>query len=243
MPKKTTNPLVSRIPEKPIRYGPFMRLGDRWAGRRDGKAGLPDVKFCRDGHGGAPYLSALNHRYATQAELAKLLSDAAIASAVARRITVEQEILAADDRLIEARKELDAKPEMAPPDFLAQATGLERELNKPEEDIRKRNQNIWDGARATLVTADLDAAKGVRSLRTEYAQLTGTITAREQIRDTRARRLLDQTLRRSRTYQRQLVLRHPDGAELLPLLHNTEPTLPAWVQESTRHPNAHPDTR
>ncbi len=241
MAKKAKNLLVSRVPEKPIRYGPFMRLGDRWAGRRDGKAGLPSVKSCRDDVCVTPYRSALNYRYNTQAELAKLLSDNDIAPAIARRITVEQEIVAAEERRIEARKELEDKPDTAPDAYLDAATGLERELGKPQEDIRRRNQKRWDAERAKLVTGDRSTTDRVSSLRTEHAQLTGSITAREQIRDTRARRLCDQTLRRDRTYQRQLVLKHPDGAELLPLLGNSEPKLPSWVQDipTSTHTDGH----
>lgn len=233
MAKSAHRGLVTARPEKPIRYGLFARAADRSAGRVDGTAALLATASDLDGAAGAtPYLAALDQRYRTQAELVRLRTDRDIAPAVERRIAVRQQILSAEAAAAEIRKRIEDFPEVAPADVLSRRNALEQAA--APELIRTRNQREWDARRRDLLAEDRRAGESVLALRAEEAQLTGAVTTRERIGATRVRRLHEHALRRSRTYERQLVLRHPDGAALLPLLALGRPELPGWVQLHSR---------
>ncbi len=233
MAKSAHRSLVTGRPEKPIRYGLFARAADRRAGRVDGKAALLAAAYELNGAASVtPYLAAIDRRYRTQAELVRLRTDRDIAPAVERRITVRQQIGAAEAAAAEARKRIEDFPVVAPADVLTQRNVLE--LTTAPELIRTRNQREWDARRRALIAEDRGAGEAVRALRAEEAQLTGAITIRERIGATRVRRLHEHALQRSRTYERQLVLRHPRGARLLPLLALARPELPDWVQLHSR---------
>lgn len=233
MTKSAYPGLVTARPEKPIRYGLFARVADRRAGRVDGGAA---VLAAASGRGSAacvtPYLAALDQRCRTQAELVRLRTDFDIAPLVERRVAVRQQIASAEADGAESRKRLEELPESAPADTLSQRNALERAADP--ELIRIRNQREWDARRRALLAEDRRAVDAVGALRAEEAQLAGAITTRERIGATRVRRLHEHALRRARTYERQLLLHHPDGATLLPQLELGRPTAPDWVRLNSR---------
>src|SRR5689334_14765665 len=107
----TTSP--AGPPAKPVFYSPIARLTDRWAGATDGRGGQPTVPSGLDTaprqRGGAtPYQEALNRAYLDRAERERLQADIDEAPLYEQRQRVRAQIAAADEKVTEIRKRLDA---------------------------------------------------------------------------------------------------------------------------------------
>jgi ABC transport system ATP-binding/permease protein len=218
-------------PHKPIFYGPLARLSDVWAGRRDGRLGLPPLPG-QDGPPDpsqvrTPYLAIRNHHFLDRAERERRHMQSDLGATYQRLSSLDQEIAEAEQRAAEARKQLDDMPVHAPEQDLKKRTAVEQ--NAEEALIRARRQREHDKRRAPLMTKDQQAAEAVRALRVQRAQVAGLVCARRRILEGRVRQLHEHTWRRGRTYQRHLVRRHPDGHALLRHLDLAMPTLPAWL--------------
>ena len=150
-----------------------------------------------------------------------------LASTYQRLSSLDQEIAEAEERAVEARKQLDDMPVQPAEHDLVKRNAVEQHAD--EALIRTRRQREHDQHRAPLITKDQQAAEAVRALRIQRAQVIGLISARRRILEGRVRQLHEHTWRRSRTYQRHLVRRHPDGQALLPYLDLAMPSLPDWL--------------
>jgi hypothetical protein len=218
-------------PHKPILYGPLARLSDAWAGGGDGKTSLPPLPEHdgppdpSDGH--TPYLAIRNHHFLDRAERERRHMQSDLTITYQRLSSLDQEIAEAEERAAEARKQLDDMPVHPPEHELTRRNVIERHVD--EALIRARRQREHDKRRALLITKDQQAAETVRTLRVQRAQAAGVITARVRVLEGRVRQLHEHTWRRSRTYQRHLVRRHPDGQALLPYLELAMPALPDWL--------------
>jgi ABC transport system ATP-binding/permease protein len=218
-------------PHRPIRYGLGARLSDIWAGRSDGKNGLPPLPEHNGppgpGEGHTPYLAIRKHHFLDPAERERRHAWSDLTATYERLSSLDQEIAEAEERAVEARKQLDDMPVHPPESELTKRNVVEQHAD--EALIRARRQREHDKRRALLIAKDQQAGEAVRALRVQQAQLAGVIAARYRILEGRVRQLHEHTWRRSRTYQRHLVRRHPDGQALLPYLDLALPALPDWL--------------
>lgn len=233
MPRRVRRALTDwdTKPHKPILYGPLARLSDVWAGRRDGKVGLPPLPehdgLPDPGDGRTPYLTIRNHHFLDRAERERRHMQSDLAATHQRLSSLDQEITEAEERAAEARKQLDDMPVQAPEQELTKRNAVEQHVD--EALIRARRQREHGKRRAPLITQDQQATEAVRTLRVQRAQVAGLVSARRRILEGRVRQLHEHTWRRGRTYQRHLVRHHPDGQALLPCLDLSMPSLPDWL--------------
>ncbi len=223
-------------PSKPSFYGPIARAADRMAGAADGRAGHPalpsDLDTAPRNSGATPYQEALNRAYLDRAERERLQADIDEAPTSEQREGVRAQITAADEKVAEIRKRLDAFPETPADAVLNKRNVLEQAAD--ELLVRTRRQREYAAARARLLAEEQRALDEARELRIEEGRLTEAIAARERIASARVRRLHEHTRRRCATYLRRLVHKHPGGPAVIPVLELALPSLPAWVQGSTR---------
>jgi hypothetical protein len=224
-------------PRRAIPYWPAAWVADRWAGTADGRAGQPAVPSDPDTaphlRGGAtPYLEGLNRHFLDRAEHERLRADIGIAPISEQLRVVSARVAAADEKVAEIRKRLDAFPETPDDTVLTKRNVLEQDAD--ELLVRSRRQREYAAARARLVAEEQQAVGAADDLRVEEARLTAAIDARERIASGRVRRLHEHTRRRCATYQRRLVHKHPKGPAVIPVLELALPSLPSWVQGSTQ---------
>ena len=219
-------------PHKPIRYGPTARLADRFAGRGDGNAAIPDLPAgpaeTTDPQAAAtPYLEIRRRHFLDRSEREHrhMLTDL---EPVRRQIAaLGQDIAGGDEKAAEICKRLEAIPEKLDEAALTRRNAVEQ--HTPDELVRARRQREHDAKRAKVLAEEQQATDRVRALRVEEARLVGMIAAREQILAARVRQLHEHTLRRCATYRHHLVRKHPDGNALIPFLNLAMPTLPDWL--------------
>lgn len=226
-------------PRRAIPYGPIARIADGRAGTEDGRAGQPAVPSDPDTaphlRGGAtPYQESLNRHFLDRAEHERLRADIDIVPISEQLRVAGVKAAAADEKVADVRKRLDAFPETPDDTVLKRRNVLEE--NAPEELVRARRQRKYAEARARLLAEEQQAIEEGRGLRVEEGRLAEAIDARERIASTRVRRLHEHTRRRCATYQRRLVHKHPEGPAVIPVLELALPSLPAWVQGSTQQP-------
>lgn len=219
-------------PHRPIFYGPFARLSDVWAGRRDGKAGLPPLPTPageppQPHHGRTPYLAIRDHHFLDRAERERRHMQADLASAYTELASLDQEIAGAEEKAADLRKRLDDMPEAAPREFLASRNAIEQHAD--EKLVRARRQREYDAKRATLAAEEQQAVAAVRKLRVRQAAVAESVAARERVLEGRVRQLHEHTWRRCRTYQRRLAHHHPERHTVLPYLELALPALPGWL--------------
>ncbi len=226
-------------PHKPIFYSPAARLADRFAGRGDGNAAIPDlpagpVDIIDAQAATTPYLEIRRRHFLDRSEHEHrhMLNDL---EPVRRQLAaLPQDIAGGEEKVTEIRKRLAAIPEKPDEATLNSRNAVEQHIDQAL--ARARRQREHHARRAKVVAEEQQAAEKVRALRVEEARLTGMITAREQILAARVRQLHEHTLRRCGTYRHHLVRKHPDGAALIPFLNLALPTLPDWL------PRRDPDT-
>lgn len=218
-------------PERPIPYGICARLADRWAGRRDGRAGVPAAVGAADhpADGVSPYQAALARKFLDGAERERLAADIRTAASREQLEAIRGALAAATSAWEAAVARLGETPESAPADELRRRGVLEKDADDALVATRRRRE--WTRRREPLVAEARRTASDVQLHRVREATVAGTIAVQERIAATRVRRLREHTLRRCSTYERQLVLHHPDGASLLPLVHRGRPALPAWARD------------
>jgi ABC transport system ATP-binding/permease protein len=223
-------------PSKPIFYGPIARAADRMAGTADGRAGHPAVPSDPDAaphNGGAtPYQEVLNRAYLDRAERERLQADIDEAPISEQLEGVRAQIMVADEKVAEICKRLDAFPETPDDTVLNERNVLEQAAG--ELLVRTRRQREYTAARSRLLADEQQALDKAGRMRIEEGRLAEAIAARERIASARVRRLHEHTRRRCATYLRRLVHKHPDGPAVIPVLELALPSLPAWVQDSTR---------
>lgn len=227
----------ARRPHRPVRYGLIAWSADCWAGATDGRAGHPtgpsELDTAPRLRGGVtPYQEALNRAFLDRAERERLQADIDETPISEQRERVRAQIAAADEKVAEIRKRLDAFPETPDDTVLNRRNALEQDA--AELLIRTRRHREYAAARARLLAEEQQAVDEARRLRVEESRLSEAIAARERIASTRVRRLHEHTRRRCATYERHLVHHHPDGSAVIPALELALPSLPAWVQAGTQ---------
>jgi hypothetical protein len=182
--------------------------------------------------GATPYLEILTRHFLDRAERERLQADIDEAPIYEQRQRVRGRVTAADEKVAEIRKRLDAFPETPDDSVLNNRNVLEQ--NADALLVRARRQREHAVLRARLMAEEQQAVNEAHELRIEEGRLSEAIAGRERIAATRVRRLLEHTRRRCATYQRRLVLKHPAGAAIIPILELALPSLPAWVQASAQ---------
>jgi hypothetical protein len=225
-------------PHKPIPYWPGARLADRFAGRGDGNAAIPELPApgeVVDPHAATtPYLEIRRRHYLDRSEREHrhMLNDL---EPVHRELAaLREDIAGGDEKVSEIRKRLDAIPEEPDEAALKRRNVVEQQIDEALVHARRRREH--HAGRARVLAEEQQALDRVRALRVEEARLAETIASRKEILATRVRQLHEHTLRRCGTYRHHLVRRHPDGAALIPFLDLALPTLPDWL------PRRNPDT-
>lgn len=223
-------------PHKAINYGVFARAADCLAGAADGRAGQPvalsDPDTAPPQGGVTPYLEVLNRHFGDRAERERLQADIDVAPLSQERERIRALAAAADERVAESRKRLDAFGET--PDAAALNKRNVLEQGADELLVRTRRQREHAAGRARLLAQEQHALDEARRLRAEEGHLAEAIAVRERIASTRVRRLHEHTLRRCATYLRRLVHKHPDGPAVIPVLELARPSLPDWVNGSAQ---------
>jgi len=228
-------------PHKPIPYGPFARLADRFAGRGDGNAAIPEIPAGPADTADppvvtTPYLEIRRRHFLDRSEREHrhMLTDT---EPVRRDLAaIGPEVAGHEEKAAALRKRLDEIPEQPDEAALGHRNAVEQHAD--EALVRARRLREHAGRRGK-VQAELDQTlAAVRALRVEAGRLTGLIASREQILATRVRQLHEHSLRRCATYRHHLVRKHPDGSALIPFLDHALPTLPDWLPRPD--PNAGP---
>jgi hypothetical protein len=207
-------------------YGLRARLTDAWAGRRDGRAGVPPLPAAGDPagtrHGITPYLEIRNRHFldCAERERQRMLTD--LEETYRAFEEVRQEIAAAEEHADATGAHRKSLPD-APAD-LSRRNMLEKEA--PEELVRARRQREHDAKRAGLAAQEQQARQAVGGLHKREASLSRAITTRERLFDSRVRQLLQHSRQRCGTYLRHLAHHHPDGSAVIHYLDLALPDLP-----------------
>jgi len=223
---------LDREPPGPLRYGPLARLSDIWAAWRDGAANVPPLPTAAGppdpavtGHAVTPYMEIRNRHFLDWAERERRRMLTELADTYQRRDEVRQQIVAAEQRAADARKLFEDMPTEHPePD---RRNVVEQHVH--EALVRARRLREFNKERLDVLALEQKAMKEASDLRKEEAGLSGTITAKERILDSRVRQLHHHSLRRCATYIRHIVHHHPDGSAVIPYLEMARPTLPDWL--------------
>ncbi len=215
-------------PRKPIFYGPFARLADRWAGARDGRAGIPALPH-ETSAAITPYLEIRRRHFLDRAEGERRHHEHDVASLHHRLKALQARTAAADEAAAEAGKFLGEMPETPSETFLTTRNAVEQHAD--EALVRSRRRREHDTARGVRVADDRRARQAAAALRADEAQLGEEIAAKERMLACRVRQLHEHTLRRCGTYKRRLVHKHPDGTALIPCLDLALPSLPGWLDD------------
>lgn len=226
MRAKPTGPVPGHAapPRRPIRYGPFARLGDWWNATRDGKAALSDVAADPPL---TPTFELHSRTYEDRSrhEWKEVL--VATAQAAARSAVLEAEIGETEQAVLLVEKRLDAMPDLSDAELTQRRSG---ETDTDPGVVRARRSREHGRVRGQL-QRDLDDLRGrLPGLRVEREQVRRTIRIRETVGAVRIARLHAHTQRRLAAYERRLVRVHPEGARLVPLLAPHHPTLPEWAK-------------
>ena len=226
-------------PHKPIFYGPLARLADRFAGRGDGNAAIPDVpagsaEIADPRPAATPYLEIRRRHFLDRSEREHRHMLADLEPVRRQLAALRQDIACGEEKVAELRKRLEAIPVKLDEDALTLRNAVEQHAG--EALVRARLQREHDARRGKVLAELEQAVAAVRALRVEEARLAGMIAAREQILAARVRQLHEHTLRRCGTYRHHLVRKHPDGNALIPFLNLALPALPGWL------PRHGPDT-
>jgi hypothetical protein len=219
-------------PRKPIRYGLGARLADRFAGRGDGNAAIPDLPAAPADVTDpqpvtTPYLEIRRRHFLDRSERERrhMLND--LEPVYHQLAAVRQEIADGAEKVAEARKRLAAIPEEPDDAALNSRNALEQHIHPALVHARRRREH--HARRAPFLADEQQAVAQLRALRVEEARLVKAIATREEILGTRVRQLHEHTLRRCGTYRHHLVRKHPDGAALIPFLNLALPSLPDWL--------------
>lgn len=223
-----------RALSKAVPYGPVARLADRWAGVRDGRAGIPAltpaaVPTPQKPDGVTPYLDIQARRFLDRAEGERQRMTGALSAPRQRLEAVRGDKAAAEEKAAEIRKRLDGMAGMPDQITLARRNAVEQHAH--EALVRDRRQREHEAARGRLLAEQQHALDAVRGLYAEEAGLAELIACGERVLSVRVRRLHQHTLRRCGTYKRSLVHKHPDGTAVISLLDLGQPILPDWLGE------------
>ncbi len=219
-------------PHKPIRYGPFTRLADRWAGRNDGKAGIPPVpaeppEVPDPALGKTPYLDIRTQHFRDRSERERRHVVKALEEPFTRRRELDRKIKNAEETLAELQERLGKVPETAPEDQIKSRNVVEQ--NASEELIRARRQREHTARRSQLVAKEEQLSATRQNYLVQRDQVDEVIGVQCLILDSRVNQLHRHTLRRVGTYLRRLQRKHPAGAAVLPYLNLALPALPEWL--------------
>jgi hypothetical protein len=228
-------------PVRPIFYGLVARGADRLAGKGDGNGAIPPLPTGSveepDPHDGmTPYLEIRTRHFRDRAERERrhMLND--LEPVYRQLAALRQQIAGADEKVTDIRKRLDSIPETPSEEALGSRNAVEQHADEALVRARRRREHL--AYRSKVVAEEREAVEEVRRLRVQEAELTGAITARKEILETRVRQLHEHTLRRCGTYRRHLVRKHPDGPALIRFLNLALPRLPDWLER--REPGAAP---
>lgn len=231
-----------RRAERAERYWFITRWFDgRW-GKRDGKADLLSAAVedytrtgqpadpARDGDpmGLTPHLGTIDNHYRGKVAGVRERTERLIADAVREKQSVDVQISVAANKVAAANAAVDAHKPLTTQE-LEQRNAVEK--HQAIETIRTRHQRPWDAQHAQLLARAEAAAAELENLKVRWAELDGQIRALRSLAGRRARKLQEHALRRQRTYERRLVLRHAEGSRLVTLLQIHRPKLPDWVEE------------
>jgi hypothetical protein len=222
-------------PQKPIFYGPLARLADRFVGRGDGNAAIPEITAAQLDVAEprpvtTPYLEIRRRHFLDRSEREHRHALNDLAPVQRQLAAVQQEIAGGEEKLASIRKRLQAIPEQPTDMALNTRNVVEQNIDKALVHARRRREH--HAARAAVVAEEQQAAERLRVLRVEEARLIKAIATRKEILGTRVRQLHEHTLRRCGTYRHHLVRRHPEGAALIPYLNLALPDLPDWLSAS-----------
>jgi hypothetical protein len=211
----------------------FARLSDRWAGRKDGKFGMPVVPEPLPAApdpslGVTPYLEIRNRHYLDRAARERRRMEIDVAPARQRLGELRRQIASADAKVTEIQKRLEGIPEVPDENVLSSRNVVEQHAHAAL--VRARRQREHSAERGKVVLEERRALDAARALRIEEGRLEESIIIRWRILDCRVRQLHQHTLRRCATYKRLLVQKHPDGPAVIPLLDLFMPALPEWIE-------------
>jgi hypothetical protein len=220
-------------PGKPIRYGLGARFADRFAGRGDGNAAIPDLPTIpTDGADPqpvtTPYLDIRRHHFldSSERERRHMLKD--LEPVYHQLAAVRQKIAGGMEKVDQARKRLADIPQEPDDAALNTRNVLEQHIHPSLVHARRRREH--HARRAPFLADEQQATADLRALQVEEARLVKVIATRKEILNTRVQQLHKHTLRRCGTYRHHLVRKHPDGAALISFLDLALPSLPDWLQ-------------
>lgn len=230
-------------PARAIRYPLTERLADSYAGRRDGRLGLPSVPAELLGVGPenpaaeAPVEAGVStnrleqirhaHHGRMQGELNAFLKFRE--DMHARQIEAAGQVRAADAVVAKRRKEVEVARTVPSEPELGVCRLAETKHERSPELVRRRrlgeHERHLQQAEERLAAAEADATKA----RVALDMVDSTVRNRWSLTVVRARRLHEHAQRRAHVYWRQLVRTHPQGDVLNGALARVGPDLPEWA--------------
>ncbi|TCO52913.1 hypothetical protein [Actinocrispum wychmicini] len=215
-----------------LAYPRRERHRDRWCGRRDGRRRHPGyndlVEMAADATVTAPHPRHLIEQSLYRIEGERLAFEQRAAGDRATLATLRADLLAANVGLdkksaavIAAEKEL-TEAELLPRNYVELAPENRVKLLARRDDARNQRIAAARGDEAAQFAA-------LNAVNTRIAAVKERITKEFVIAQVQARRVGAHCAMRVTTYWQNVVLLHPEGPYLVPLLRFTAQVLPSWV--------------
>ncbi len=201
-------------PRKPIFYGPFARLADRWAGAQDGRAGIPVLP--EDSLAVITlYLEIRDRHFLDRAEGERRRHEHDVESLHNQFRALQARIVAADQAAADAGKRLEQIPETPPETLFTTRNAVGQHTD--EALIRSRRLRDHHTARGLLVADECQCHQAAAWLRADAAQPSEVIAAKERMLACRVGQLHEYTLRRCATYMiSQVIMMTPASRPACP---------------------------
>jgi hypothetical protein len=218
-------------PARPVYYGFWPRLVDRWCGKRDGKRGLPGMPESGGSAGRfvahTPKLDQLRAARNDAVERERLYGMADAARYEESLTAARGEAEAAERALERFEMQITALGEQ--PAEAALATRRAGEAHSDEHVVRHRRQGEHAAKLAPLVAGNRAAIEQRAQALLDIRRLDHVIAERLSVSRARGRRLHEHTRRRSANYWYWLIRKHPQAAAVMQALDPIDPDLPNWL--------------
>jgi len=220
-------------PRKPIGYGLFVRIADRWAGWSDGKNGVPQLPPAQPEELPAPlttsYLDILNQSYQDSAGNENLTVLRDVADALVRRRALGRDIAEREEKSRSIQKQLDAMVEVPDEAALSQRNAIEQHADPLL--VRARRLREYNAVRAGVQAAKDRVDQEIQAQQVELAKVGETIAVRKHALVIRVTRMRAHAMRRRGHYLRHLMCKHPEGPALVAYFELSSPQLPGWLDK------------